>query len=270
MGSTPDAESQQGKGSGERGTGLPKAVVSVADWAVPLLLALLGLALVVAGAAVLVANDPDAIAEAVADGTLQSDVFSDADLVDVTVATLRWTGIGLVATGVLGWVGAAAYLVYRRRLRRREAATGAAAPDGVTNAIAGAAVSVVVAFVPFSSAVGGFVAGYLHGQGRAAATRVGALSGLFAVLPVAVLALFLVGGLAAGVADVGATAGALLLVGGVLFVLLSTVAVTVGLGAAGGYVAARVAERRERGDRPVDTPPDSPGGPGDGPEAERA
>jgi len=253
-------------GEGERET--PKRVLRIADWAVPILLVLLGLALIVGGAAVLVATDTATIADAVADGTLESDVFSDADLVDVTVSTLEWTGIGLVVTGLLGWVGALAYVVYRRRVRRREAATGVVAPDGVTNALVGAVVSVVVSFVPFSSVVGGFVAGYLQRGDRGESTRVGALSGLFTVLPAAVLVLFVVGGLAAGVAEVGAIGGALLILAGTLVALVSALAVTVGLSALGGYLAARAEERSDRrttgrGERPADRPagvgePDDP------------
>jgi len=246
-------------GEGERE--IQKRALRVADWAVPILLVLLGFALIVGGAAVLVATDTETIVEAVADGTIQSDVFSDADLVDVTVATLEWTGIGLVVTGLLGWVGALAYVVYRRRVRRREATTGLAAPDGVTNALVGAVVSVVVSFVPFSSVVGGFVAGYLQRGDRGESTRVGALAGLFTVLPVAVLVLFVVGGLAAGVAEVGATGGALLILSGTLFALLSALAVTVGLSALGGYLAARAEERSDRRtDDRSERPPDRPTG----------
>jgi hypothetical protein len=72
-----------------------------------------------------------------------------------------------------------------------------------------------------------------------------------------VLVLFVVGGLAAGVAEVGATGGALLIVAGALFALLSALAVTVGLSALGGYLAARAEERSDRrttgrGERPAD------------------
>lgn len=258
--------------AGESGRETPQRVLRIADWAVPILLVLLGLALIAGGAAVLVVTDAEAIADAVAEGAIESDVFSDADLVDVTVATLEWTGIGLVVTGALGWVGALAYVLYRRRVRRREAATGVVAPDGITNALVGAAVSVVIAFVPFSSVVGGFVAGYLQGSDRDESTRVGALAGLFTVLPFAILVLFVVGGLAAGVAEVGATGGALAVLAATLFGLLSALAITVGLSALGGYLAARAAERSEgrttgRGERPTDSPT-GVGDPTDEPSAE--
>ncbi|MFB6106135.1 MAG: DUF5518 domain-containing protein [Halobacteriaceae archaeon] len=109
------------------------------------------------------------------------------------------------------------------------------------DALVGAAVTVVLGFVPFSAVVGGGVAGYVHGRDGA---RVGALSGAFAAVPkaglvVLALAFFL------PVAP-GAGARTLVLLA-VVFVLFATYVVA--LAALGGYLGAALARRRRDADR---------------------
>ena len=53
------------------------------------------------------------------------------------------------------------------------------------DALVGATVAVVLAFLPLSPVLGGAVAGYLH---RESGARVGAISGVFAAIPVALVA----------------------------------------------------------------------------------
>ena len=65
-----------------------------------------------------------------------------------------------------------------------------ASDNSYVNALLGAAVSVVLSFLPFSPVVGGAVAGYLEGSDGA---RLGALAGVFAAIPMFGL-FFLVGG----------------------------------------------------------------------------
>lgn len=111
-----------------------------------------------------------------------------------------------------------------------------------TNALLGGVISVLVAFVPFSPLVGGFVAGYLHDADRSAALRVGAYAGLVALAPAVLLGgLFLLVGVV-GFLGYGAPNATIVLL---LVVLLGgTIAVlyTVGLSAVGGYLGAIVAE----------------------------
>jgi len=57
------------------------------------------------------------------------------------------------------------------------------------NALIGAVAATVLAFVPFSPVLGGALAGYLQGGDRSDAVRVGALSGLFAAIPLVVILL---------------------------------------------------------------------------------
>jgi hypothetical protein len=216
----------------------------VVDWTVPILLGLYGLAVGFGGAALAVAADRAAIAELVAEGTIVSDVFSDAALVDVTFATARWSGIGLVVTGLLSWAGALAFVAYRRRERARESGTGPRPTYTWTDAAAGGVVTAVTSFLlPFAPMLGGFAGGYLHRNERTSATRVGALSGLLAVLPLAVASLFVAAGVAIGTLQADAVGVALLVVGVVLVSLLFTALFSGGFGALGGYLAGRLRER---------------------------
>ncbi|WP_254545295.1 DUF5518 domain-containing protein [Halomarina pelagica] len=107
-----------------------------------------------------------------------------------------------------------------------------------TNAIIGAVLTVVTAFVPLSPLLGGGVAGYLHRETREIGARVGALSGVLASVPLLFVASRLWPITAAGfsAAFVGAFA--------VVLVVLS-LAYAVGLGALGGYVGSHIAEGRE-------------------------
>ena len=108
------------------------------------------------------------------------------------------------------------------------------------NALIGAAVTVVLTFIPFSSVLGGAVAGYLQGGEVGEGVRVGALSGAFAAVPMLVLVFFLGSVLSLGMMGAAGPrmvfAGGLVLVFGVLFALLYVV----GLSAVGGAVGAAV------------------------------
>lgn len=63
-------------------------------------------------------------------------------------------------------------------------------PNTLMNALIGAAVSIVLAFLPFSTVLGGGVAGYLQGGEYADGAKVGAISGVFAAIPFAFLLVF--------------------------------------------------------------------------------
>ncbi|MFC7154173.1 DUF5518 domain-containing protein [Halomarina halobia] len=121
------------------------------------------------------------------------------------------------------------------------------APDVRTNAVIGAALTLLTAFVPLSPLLGGGVAGYLHRETREVGARVGALSGVLAAVP-----LFLVASRLWPITAAGFSAA---FVGAFAVGLVALVAAyAVGLGALGGYVGSHVAERRrgvsasERGD----------------------
>lgn len=106
------------------------------------------------------------------------------------------------------------------------------APNTLMNALIGAAATVFLSFVPFSPVLGGAVAGYLQeGDG----VRVGAISGVLAAIPLALIGLlaFLV---LVGVAVGGPGAG-IVWVGLLFLVMLAFLAAyTVGLSALGGIL----------------------------------
>lgn len=205
------------------------------DWAVTLLLVLGGILFGALGYVVFLAADRDAIARLVADGTVQSDVLTNAELVDATYTLAWWGGLGLAVTGALLAAAGVAFIALRTRSRRRFEATGEQTSETTLNAVVGAVVTTVVSFVPFSPILGGGVAGYLQ---RGSGLRVGALAGLVAAAPFVVLFAFLVVGLAtAGFAIVG-----------VLMVVALALAVgyLVVLSALGGYLGSVLADGREQ------------------------
>lgn len=217
-------------------TGLPRFV----EWLVAGVVVLVGLAFVLGGSVLLLVADPDVIARLVAEGTVRSDVFAGAELVAVTYATAQWGGAGLVVAGLGIWVGAVAYVVRTRRAHRRRA-DGEPVRTVATNAVVGSVATVVLGFVPFSSVLGGLVAGYLERGGRDAGLEAGALSGLFVSLPAAVVLAFVAGGLVAPVTGAAGAAATALIAAVLVVSLLFAVLITVALGALGGLLGDRLA-----------------------------
>ena len=209
------------------------------DWLVTALLVLGGLLVATFGAFLNAAADRAEIAALVADGTIQSTVLSDAELVDISYALAWWGGVGLATVGLLLLVGGVVFFAYRRRERRRRAELGLAGPDTTTNAIVGAIVSVVTSFVPLSPVLGGLVAGYLQKGSRMDA-------GLVAAAPIALLFVSLIIGLFGVSTEVGAGFEA-----GLVAVALAVAAIVsalylVVLSAIGGYFGVYLDERRGR------------------------
>jgi hypothetical protein len=108
------------------------------------------------------------------------------------------------------------------------------------DALIGAAVTIVFTFIPFSSVLGGALAGYLQGGELGDGLRVGGLSGLFATVPLLIVFFFIGSALSFGFMGVGGPR--MLAVGGafVVFGLLFTVVYVIGLSAIGGAVGAAV------------------------------
>lgn len=112
------------------------------------------------------------------------------------------------------------------------------------NALIGGVASILLAFLPFSPLIGGFISGYLHDADRSAALRVGALAGLVAFVPLLfigmIVFLFAGIGIVAGAPRAGMAFIFIVLLAGMFAILY-----TVGLSAAGGYLGAIVAEEYE-------------------------
>ena len=121
-------------------------------------------------------------------------------------------------------------------------------PNTLVNALIGGIAAVVLAFLPFSTVLGGAVAGYLQGPDTGEGLRVGALAGVVAVVPFVLLA-FLFGGVVFAFVPFGMGAGMGMdpWVGGMfgafglvafLFFAVFALVYTVGLAALGGVLGA--------------------------------
>lgn len=117
--------------------------------------------------------------------------------------------------------------------------------DTLLNALIGAVGSVVLAFVPFSTVLGGAIAGYLQGGDQSDALRVGALSGLIASIPM-LFVMMMIGGIIPFLPAFG-TAGSMTAIAGVfVFVAIAFVLVyTIGLGALGGVFGLYLADETD-------------------------
>jgi hypothetical protein len=118
-------------------------------------------------------------------------------------------------------------------------------PNTLVNALLGGIAAVVLAFLPFSTVLGGALAGYLQGPDTGEGLRVGALAGVVAAVPFALL-VFLFGGMMLAFVPFGMgmgmdpRVGVFGTVGVLLFLLFVVVALvyTVGLAALGGVLGA--------------------------------
>lgn len=211
------------------------------DWLVGAAIALVGLVLTGVGAALTIFVDRALINDAVVDFGTQSSFLTEAETVDVAVPTVTWTGVGLLAGGLVLLVGAAAYVYYQRKLAKA-AGTGRRVGNFRANAVAGGVAALVLSFIPFAQALGGVVAGYLEHDVSGKSTRVGAASGVVGFLPALAIVPFVMYGVYSGAAAIG-DQGLGVLVGGVTLAgLVFGAAIAAGLGALGGYAGGIVAD----------------------------
>lgn len=235
------------------------------DWLLGGLVVLTGLSAMVGGGMLRLFVDQSVLIEEIEAGritvTLGTTDLSDAETLEVTEAVVRWSEIGLFVTGALLVLAGLAYILLRHRAHRRATADEPASSYG-TVAVIGAFMTAVLSFIPISPALGGAIAGYLERTSSGRSVSVGALAGLLPALLTVAVTLFVLGGLVAGLLAVGEGAWAIG-VGAVLVLAALFVAiVSAALGALGGYVGGRLADRRRRpGYEPT-------GGSGDG-ETER-
>lgn len=219
------------------------------DWILGALIAIGGLFALVGGSAIVVFVDREVVAEEVAADavtvTVGTTELTDAEAVEVADAVVSWTGTGLLVTGIAMLAFAAGYVVLRHRAHRR-AGTDGRVSTFATHALLGAVATVALSFVPVSAAFGGAVAGYLERGTSDRAAGAGALAGVLPALPVLVAGAFVIGGLVSGLLAVDLV-GTAIVVGAATFLALALLAtVSAVLGALGGYLGGRFAERRAR------------------------
>lgn len=196
------------------------------DWILVGLLVILGLAVIAIGGLLYRVADRDWIAELVADETIESNIITKPELVDLLFAGSVWGGIGVMLAGGVLVLGGIAFGVGRYRIDQAEPEVEP--PTFRANALLGAFVSAVTSFVPLSGILGGGVAGYLQTDDTWSGALVGALSGLLLALPLVIVAGVLLFGLAAEGLAVFALFG--------LFLLLFALTFSIGLSAIGGAV----------------------------------
>ncbi|AGN01255.1 hypothetical protein L593_06540 [Salinarchaeum sp. Harcht-Bsk1] len=173
-------------------------------------------------------------------------MLSNAELVDVTQALATWTAVGLIAIGAILFVLGFAYVAVRRRTHSR-AAAGEQVSNFGANALLGAILAIVLSFVPFSQALGGIVAGYLESGSSERVVGVGAFSGFLSVAPLLALLVFVLAGIVAGLLEVGEGALALVVGAALLLSLALLATVGAGLGAIGGFLGGKLADRERNG-----------------------
>lgn len=225
----------------ESNSDLPELV----EWAVAAVMVLIGLAVLAGGWALTSLVDREAIANAVREGTIEGDFMTEAELIEVATSLANWTGIGLLVTGGLLVIAGAVFAYLRRRTRRRRRAGTETGSDFVANAVVGAVSSVVFAFVPFATVLGGAIAGYLEHRESDRTLAVGALAGGLGAAPVALVLGFVTTGLVAGAMAAGDGGLATFLGILSLFVVGMAVAFSAGFGALGGFIGDKIAEDRD-------------------------
>lgn len=213
-------------------------VPAAVDWAISGLTAASGILATVVGAWLFVFVDRDLIADVVTAESVEVNGITPSEAITAGVPFVEWVAVGIAVSGVLLIAGAAIFTLKRRATRRRVDAESGTTATFWACTVYGAAVTVLTSFVPFSSAIGGGAAAYLHAD-EDDSVRVGAASGALLSLLSVPLVVFLAVGLLAGADVIGQLAGGILLVGGMVFGTLVGVVLNAGLGALGGWAASR-------------------------------
>lgn len=223
----------------------PVVVPEVVYWIVAGFVAVGGFALALGGSAILWAVDEDfvaeAIAEAVAEEQIPTDVLTQAETSEVAATTVAWLGGGLVATGLAVALVAVILVVARHRSRSVDGRVGERA-GLLSAALLGAVATGVLSFVPASPVLGGAVAAYVHRPGDAGPTATGAVSGLLAALPVVAILVFLLIGVGLGLSAVGGGGLGVVVALAVGIGAVGTLLYFVGLSAIGGFLADAIAD----------------------------
>lgn len=211
----------------------PQSIRRLIDFIVAASLFLAGFAGAVTGTTIYFLADRERISQLVEDGVIQSDVLSDAALVDLSHIFMVWGGLGTVVAGLLAILAGVAFA--GARIHSAPESDGTSAPSLVSNSLLGAVVTVVLSFIPVSAVIGGGVAGYFQRSGPLAGLQAGLLAGVIVALPLLIiLGTFALGLFSAGLVVVGTV----VLVGLFLALLYS-----VGLSAIGGYVGGYLVRR---------------------------
>ncbi|WP_049930223.1 hypothetical protein [Halosimplex carlsbadense] len=224
-----DAGRPMTEGSTDGRDPVPAAV----DWLLGIVTGLIGLALTGVGAVMYARVDRALLTDIIMSEEVEVNGLTPAEAVTAGVPFVDWFAAGLAVTGLVLVAVAAAFVVARRRTRRRVALEGGTTATFRACAIYGAAVTALVSFIPGAAVAGGGAAAYLYGD---SGLRIGAVAGLVGWVLSVPLLVAVAGGLLAGADAIGQLAGAVVLVGIIVVAELIALAINAGLGAAGGWL----------------------------------
>lgn len=204
------------------------------DWGIGTLLGIVGLLGTLGGAALYYTVDHSDVATLIYNSEFQSDVLTEAEAIDALFALGQWGGIGLgIAGGITILVGIAVVVAHGRARQ-----SGRGTPRWILGVV-GAVVGTILGFIPFSPIVGGAAAGYLDPTQNTSGTGAGTLAGVFASLPLLIVAGFAGVGLFTGLpVEVAATATVILVIGVLISLLYLVVLSAIG-GYLGGWIRGR-------------------------------
>jgi len=211
-------------------------VPAVIDWLVGLITGVIGLVLTAIGVGMYTQIDRAMITEAVTEEGVELNGLTESELITAAGQFIDWLTVGIVLTGIISVVGAAAFVVVRRRTRHQVAEEGGTTATFRACAVYGAVVTALVSFIPGSAAVGGGAAAYLHDGDS---VRAGTAAGVVGTVLTIPLVAFLAVGFIAAAGAVGELAGGVLLAVLVIGAELVALVVNAGLGALGGFLVVR-------------------------------
>ena len=234
MDSTPTSEGSQ-PADGMKGSHhdpVPQAV----DLVLGVIAGVIGLALTAVGIGVYTTVDRAVLQDVLTGENVRLEGITPAEAVTAGGPVIDWFAAGLMVTGAGLVVGAVAFVMLRRRTRRRVVRAGGTTATFWACTVYGGVVTVLLSFIPGSGIAGGAVAAYLHDDDP---IRVGAVSGLVAAGVAVPVIVFLAAGFLAGAAAIGKLAGGALLVVVLVISQLLALAVGTALGAVGGFLSER-------------------------------
>lgn len=200
------------------------------DWIIAVLLVLIGLAATGLGGVLVGVADREFFVDLVQEETVHSDLFTQAELVDIMHAGSWWGGVGVTIAGLAMVLAGVLVGLGRRRVDRLPPAEDP--PTFVSNALLGAFVTGLTSFVPFSGLLGGGVSGYLESTDSWSGAIVGLAAGALLAAPIVIAGTVIaIGFVAEGLAVWG-----LLLLVALVFTMAFSIGVTAIGGALGSYI----------------------------------
>ncbi|SEW29291.1 DUF5518 domain-containing protein [Halobacterium jilantaiense] len=215
----------------EPGDGVSRLAFSrTIDWGIGAVLWVFGTLVALSGGVLYASSSSAVVTAVIRNGEFESEVLTEAEAIDILVGLGQWGGIGLLVTGVLLVAFGVTVVVVHGRVRESDEAT----PAWVLG-VAGAMVSGLLSFIPFSPVIGGGVAGYLDSDQSASGLGPGMLAGVIGSLPLLTITVFAGFGLFVRIpADLAPAAAALL-----ALTVIPAFLYFIVLSAVGGYLGAR-------------------------------